>query len=258
MNSSRCRHPLLPTNPLPSSRRLSLMNHRQCHYRLRPWKPLRMALPNGLADRSPKGLLGLILSRNLMGPYVARRVIRSGCMSVGLSALARYAWETRARIVDCRPCPLRAQCQETTTTRKPRQVSAVVWPIPSVAALPPSHPVAPPFECERIPPPLVPAPLLAPVLWGDWPRCQFRRRWIRLLRTQTVELTFCALAPETNLFFSSDEVQTRAQRAHYRLSWQQRMARNTRLASAPQLEITISGLPASFALYVGIGLVTVA
>jgi hypothetical protein len=41
-----------------------------------------------------------------------------------------------ARIAHCRPCPLRAQCQETTTPRKPRQVSAVLWPIPSVAAQP--------------------------------------------------------------------------------------------------------------------------
>ena len=42
-----------------------------------------------------------------------------------------------ARMAHCRPCPLRAQCQETTTTQKPRQVSAVLWPIPSVPARPP-------------------------------------------------------------------------------------------------------------------------
>jgi hypothetical protein len=79
-----------------------------------------------------------------------------------------------------------------------------------------------------------------------------------LLHTQTVELTFCALAPEANLLCSPDKVQTRAQRAHYRLSWRQRLARNTHLASTPPLEITIYGLPAAFALYVGGGLVTVA
>jgi hypothetical protein len=34
-----------------------------------------------------------------------------------------------ARIGHCRPCPLRAPCQASATTRKPRQVSAVLWPI---------------------------------------------------------------------------------------------------------------------------------
>jgi hypothetical protein len=159
-----------------------------------------------------------------------------------------------ARIAHCRPCPLRAQCQEATTTRKPRQVSAVLWPTPTVAAQPPSHPAAPPYEREEMPP-LTP---LAPVLWGDWPRCQLRRRWIRLLHTQTVEVTFRPLPSEENLPVSSDEVQTRAQRAHYRLSWRERLARNTRLATAPPLAITIYGLPASFAQYLGIGLIAAA
>ncbi len=165
-----------------------------------------------------------------------------------------------ARIAHRRPCPLRAQCQETTTTRKPRQVSAVLWPIPSVPAQPPSPPVATPFECERTPPltPLAPAPALAPVLWGDWPRCQVRRRWIRLLRTQTIELTFRSLPSEEDLSSSHDDVQTRAQRAHYRLSWQQRMARNARPSSAPVLTVTIYGLPPAFAQYVGVSLVTAA
>ncbi len=165
-----------------------------------------------------------------------------------------------ARIAHCRPCPLRAQCQETTTTRKPRQVSAVLWPIPSVPAQPPPPPVATPFERERTPPvaSLAPAPTIAPVLWGDWPRCQLRRRWLRLLRTQTVELTFRTPPSEENLSTNRDDVQTRAQRAHWRLNWQQRMARNARPSSAPVLTITIYGLPAAFAQYVGVSLVTAA
>ncbi len=97
---------------------------------------------------------------------------------------------------------------------------------------PPSHSAAPPFEREEMPP-LIP---LVPVLWGDWPRCQLRRRWIRLLHTQTVDVTFRPLPSEENLSVSSDDVQTRAQRAHYRLSWRERMARNTRLATAPPLQ----------------------
>ena len=103
---------------------------------------------------------------------------------------------------------------------------------------------------------LPPAP--APVLWGDWPRCQLRRSVVRLLRTQTVELAFRALPPEEDLSSSRDDVQTRAQRAHWRLSWQQRLARNARPASAPFLTMTIYGLPAAFAQYIGVSLVIAA
>jgi hypothetical protein len=165
-----------------------------------------------------------------------------------------------ARIAHCRPCPLRAQCQESTTTQKPRQVSAVLWPIPSVPAQSPPPPVAIPCERERTPPlpSLAPAPPLASVLWGDWPRCLFRRSFLRLLRTQTVELTFRSLPSEEDLSSNRDGVQTRAQRAHWRLSWQQRMARNAYPSSAPVLTITIYGLPAAFARYVGVSQITAA
>jgi len=134
------------------------------------------------------------------------------------------------------------------------RVSAVLWPIASIPAQPPPHPLATPCEHER-------TPLLAsfaPVLWGDWPRCLFRRRWLGLLRTQTVELTFRSLPSEEDLSSIREDVQTRAQRAHWRLSWQQRMARNAYPSWAPVLTITIYGLPAAFARYVGVSLVTAA
>ena len=165
-----------------------------------------------------------------------------------------------ARIAHCRPCSLRAHCQETTTTRKPRQVSAVLWPVPSDPAQPPPHPAAPACEGERTPPvaSLAPPPTLAPVLWGDWPRSPFRRSFLHLLRTQTVELTFRAPPLEEDLSTNRDDVQTRAGRAHWRMTWQQRMARNARPSSAPLLSITIYGLPAAFALYLGVSQVTAA
>jgi hypothetical protein len=139
-----------------------------------------------------------------------------------------------ARMTHCRPCPLREQCQEATTTRKPRQVSAVLWPLAPntpIPAQPPPH----------------------PVLWGDWPRCQLRRSFIRLLRTQTVTLSVDSLLSEEHQPATCQDVQTRAQRAHWRLSWHERMARNGRPSLAPPLKITIYGLPASFAQDVGIG-----
>lgn len=159
-----------------------------------------------------------------------------------------------ARIAHCRPCPLRAHCQESPTTSKPRQVSAVLWPLASTSSVP-AQPPARSCEASLIASQSTPEPPAPhPILWGDWPRCQLRRSLIRLLRTQTVELTFRALQPEKALSANCDDVQTRAERAHYRLSWQQRMTRNAHSSSAPVLTITIYGLPSAFAQYVGIGI----
>ena len=166
-----------------------------------------------------------------------------------------------ARITHCRPCPLREQCQESTTTKKPRQVSAVVWPVeastPTLAQLS-AHPVAVSSEQRSSPPPELPAP--HPVLWGDWPRCHLRRQWMRVLRTQTVTLTSGSAQQEEKREVEAQhtQVQTRAQRAHWRLSWHERMARNARLSTASPLEVTIHGLPAAFAQSFGLNVVTAA
>ncbi len=109
---------------------------------------------------------------------------------------------------------------------------------------------------------MLPPPQLAPypILWGDWPRCHIRRQWIRLLRTQTVTLTFGSAKLEEKKEEEAQHahVQTRAQRAHWRLSWHERMARNARLSSASPLEVTLHGLPAAFAQSFGLDVVTAA
>ena len=162
-----------------------------------------------------------------------------------------------ARMRDCRPCPLRSQCQESPTTLKPRQVSAIVWPIasgPLVSTISPLPLVAAPLAQVKPPPILAPFP----VLWGDWPRSHVRRNFLGLLRTQTVELTAGSSAFQEMKETPKDDMQTRAQRAHYRLCWQKRLARNAHLAPTFPLKITIYGLPASFAQYLGIDLVKTA
>ena len=139
-----------------------------------------------------------------------------------------------ARIADCRPCPLGARCQEHgTSTKKPRRVSAVLHPLP--------QPVS-----EEHPPPCLSAP--HPILWGDWSRCQPRRAWIRGPRSHlvTVEAPSVSPPPSTPSPFS------RAERAHRRLSWPQRLARNARPASAPPVEITVYGLSPVFAQALGL------
>jgi hypothetical protein len=144
-----------------------------------------------------------------------------------------------ARIGHCRCCPLRAQCQESSSSVKPRRVSAVLWPLESSLS-----DASPPLEDapEALP--------LAPVLWKDWPRCHIRRAWLKIIRSETIGLT-SGTTP-------TQEVFTRAQRAHWRLSWDQRVTRNARLSDAPRLFVTLHGLPATFAQSFGFALLATA
>jgi hypothetical protein len=150
-----------------------------------------------------------------------------------------------ARIGHCRSCPLRTQCQENGAPMKPRRVSAVFWPRTSTTS-PPDEPLSD-----------QPAPS-RPVLWGDWERCHLRRHWFHLLRTQTVLLTFGSVQHLTREDVPLPDVLTRAQRAHWRLSWEQRLVRNARLPTTPPLEVTIHGLPVSFAHVFGFDVVMAA
>jgi hypothetical protein len=131
-----------------------------------------------------------------------------------------------ASIRSCRPCPLREQCQwNGSTTAKPRQVSVLLHP-------------------------LVVGP--APVLWRDWSRRLHRRACMPLLRQQRVEvqveqsLSACpALAPAPL---------SRAQRAHYRLDWSERLARNARVPTASQVTIRLFGGTFGFATSLGLAI----
>ena len=146
-----------------------------------------------------------------------------------------------ARIGHCRNCPLREQCQESSSSTKPRRVSAVLWPLET--ALPEA---SPPLQAS---PQAFP---LAAVLWKDWPRCGIRRAWLKLIRSETIRLragpTAAPVATEPPVVF------TRAQRAHWRLCWAQRLARNARSPDASPLTVTLHGLPATFAQSFGFDL----
>lgn len=116
-----------------------------------------------------------------------------------------------ARIGHCRSCPLRAQCQESSSTLKPRRVSAVLWPLstsPSDASPPPDTASAP-----------LPS---APVLWRDWPRCGIRRTWLKVIRSQTVRLESSSKLSPSLAPVPAEKRLTRSERAHWRLSWAER------------------------------------
>jgi hypothetical protein len=142
-----------------------------------------------------------------------------------------------ARIADCRSCPLRIRCQgHGTSTKKPRRVSAVLHPLLKMAP-------------EELSPSCLSVLAPHPILWGDWSRTQPRRAWIHWLRSHLVTLQVPPISPPLSM---PSAPLSRAQRAHWRLTWQQRFARNARPPTAPPIEITIFGLSPVFARTLGL------
>jgi len=129
-----------------------------------------------------------------------------------------------ASIRSCRPCPVRGQCQwNGSATAKPRQVSVLLHPLVVGSA---------------------------PLLWRDWSRRQHRRVCMQLLRQQHLEI-LVATALST-LQVDEPLPLSRAQRAHYRLSWQERLARNARAPTAGPVTIKLFGVPEAFAAFLGL------
>ncbi len=129
-----------------------------------------------------------------------------------------------ASIRSCRPCPLREQCQwQGSATAKPRQVSVLLHPLVVGAA---------------------------PLLWKDWSRRLHRRACMQRLGHQRLDVqTEQTLSDCPDV---SPSPLSRAQRAHYRLSWQERLARNARAPTAGQITIKLFGVPETFAAFLGL------
>jgi hypothetical protein len=129
-----------------------------------------------------------------------------------------------AKIRDCRGCHLREQCQwHGTTTKKPRRVSLLLHPLGIGTA---------------------------PVLWKDWSRRHTRRAAMQLCRSQRVEMQVEEASGADPP--ASPSILSRAQRAHYRLSWKERLARNARPPGASRVRIKLFGIPEVFAASLGL------
>jgi hypothetical protein len=167
-----------------------------------------------------------------------RRTISSTHKNAVQNAMAPYASCTLlAFVIAVRVhcvCSVRAHGNET---KRARRVSAVLWPI----------------EGPSLPPELVSPPLPAtkPILWGDWSRCQTRRRLMNLLRTQTVTITLTpGIAPTRDTAHRGPF--TKEERKHYRLTWEQRLACNASSASGPRVKLHLFGIPSAFAQSIGL------
>jgi hypothetical protein len=149
---------------------------------------------------------------NVLVPHERRRE-RDGSLRVVSSASIR----------DCRPCPKRPQCQwNGSATIKPRQVSILLHPL-AVGS--------------------------APLLWRDWNRRHQRLACLRLHR-QHLEIQMEPVLPRTGA--SSPPTISRAQRAHSRLSWDERLARTARTEAAERITLTLFGIPDRLATFLGL------
>ena len=129
-----------------------------------------------------------------------------------------------ASIRSCRPCPLREQCQwNGTATAKPRQVSVLLHPLEVGSA---------------------------PLLWRYSRRREHRRACMQLVRHQRIEVSMPPPASASPR--KAEVILSRAQRAHSRLSWAERLARNARVPTAGQMTIKLFGVPEDFATSLGL------
>jgi hypothetical protein len=125
----------------------------------------------------------------------------------------------------CRPCPLREQCQwQGSNTSKPRQGSVLLHPLG----------VGP-----------------DPLLWKDWSRRQHRRACMQLVRHQRVEI-LQAGSGNTATLVSTPAPLSRAQRAHTRLCWEDRLARNAAPSTPSSVLIRLFGIPDALASAIGL------
>jgi hypothetical protein len=129
-----------------------------------------------------------------------------------------------ARIADCRACPKRPQCQwHGQQALHPRRVSVLLHPLKVGSA---------------------------PLLWRDWSRRQHRRAAMQLVRSQRVEVAL-PQATQTTIQ-NAERIFSRAQRAHSRLPWAERLTRNARPPTASRPLITLFGVPDVFAVFLGL------
>jgi len=76
-----------------------------------------------------------------------------------------------------------------------------------------------------------------PIFWRDWSRRQHRRACIQLVRQQCAAVE---VGPPTSVSLPVKSMPlSRAQRAHYRLSWAERLACNARARAAGQILIRL-------------------
>jgi hypothetical protein len=177
-----------------------------------------------------------------MEPYAVQQAPLSIHKNGDQSEMARYGCcMPRGSLIVVRVNSV-SSVRASATTIKARRVSAVYWPLSSPQSASDESPSGP----EESSPPSA----SHPVLWGDWPRRAHRREIVKLLRHQHVDI-HCA-EPDQPSQHPPVRLLSRAERAHYRLSWAKRSARNARRSAAPAVSIRLFGILDAFATSLGL------
>jgi hypothetical protein len=146
----------------------------------------------------------------------------------------------QARAEDCGACAFESRCLSRGGARPRGRRVSISKPIPrrAVRAVPPI-PVMEPGDEEEQGPPAVPQKGTR-VYWEDLESRRLRVTLTSALRQQGVEVWEEAEAPPTP---APAKVWTRDERAHRRLKWEERRARNARGPHPPRWHLRLYGIP---------------
>jgi hypothetical protein len=75
---------------------------------------------------------------------------------------------------------------------------------------------------------------------------------MQLVRDQHIEVRLVEKPPGQSSPAPLPSIHTLAQRAHFRLSWAERLTRNARASTATPPTITLFGVPEDFAAFLGL------
>jgi hypothetical protein len=157
----------------------------------------------------------------------------------------RLIYEAEAE--DCRGCSLAANCLRTAAQGYHGRRVSFVQQVEAAVHQEVGFPSQAPLMSAARPP-----VGLGPVLWEDWPARALRRGVSNPLSQQRVVIVEVPSSgqgiPGHKLLLSRD------QRAHRRLSWQQRLARNALPSQGTQWRIQLFGVPRGIAEKLGITL----
>lgn len=144
-----------------------------------------------------------------------------------------------ASAADCASCQLRQDCLgPQTPLDRPRRVSALRR-LPATVLTPLTPPLPTPFMMQAL-------------LWSDLAARSLRRSWVRHLRQQLVEMASLPAAQAPQPPEGSPTMRTRAQAAHRRRSWTERLGGNAFRPEQPRVRCSLFGLPAHVARYLGL------
>ncbi len=229
-----------PTVPLPAEANASDALVEEAL--LATYAPLELAHDSGRARGRYTGQDFAILENGtLRGP--AEKILRPQERRTLVDGSVRILY--RAKKADCRGCRLAAACLgRQASGAQPRRVSAVRKRILQPPSSHSPRDVAPPAPSQP--------PEQRELLWGDVSGRRIRQDFTTRLRRQRVTITASSDEACSVPADGTPRIWTRAERAHRRLSWAERLARNQRAAEGRRYRFMLFGIAVALAAYLGL------